>query len=162
ESAPAEPFKAPAAEASDDDLDPEFAPAVVPYVAPGETKIPHAVAALHAAGFLDADSLAVVLSVRHDYGDEVVTQIPPGVLEPKAAFDPSVCSLFNVIRPQDWPPLWFFFSFEEKVPADTAVMDATVAWLWDAGRRGGKLPMWEVTAFWFAAQAVRLNARLDS
>jgi hypothetical protein len=42
------------------------------------------------------------------------------------------------------------------------VKQAVRVWHADTGRRGGKIPHWEVVAFWFAAQAVRLAARLRS
>jgi hypothetical protein len=133
-----------------------------PYVAPGATPVPVTISSLADAGFLDQASVAVLLQIRNDYGDEVVRAWDPEVFERyPLQTDGDIWEVLNHLRPLDHPSLWPIGTFTDS-PAEEAVKEAVGVWYADVVRRGGKIPHWEITAFWFAAQAVRLASRLPS
>jgi hypothetical protein len=139
--------------------DPGTEERIMPYVAPGPTPVPKAISSLAEAGFLDLESVDVLLKVRNDYGDEVVRTWPPEIFNPPLT-DEHIWPVLNSYRPLDQPTLWPILKFLDS-PAEEAVKKAFLVWVNDARCRG-TIPHWELTAFWYAAQAVRLTARLPS
>jgi hypothetical protein len=140
---------------------PAVEPAWEPYVASGPTPVPAAISSLAESGLLDTESVAFLLKIRDDYGDEIVWQCDRAVLEDDARKDATdVFLALNAIRPLDQPTLWPLWPLED-VPADLAVQKAIAVLYQDEIRRGCKIPWWEITAFWFAAQVVRVSSRLQ-
>jgi hypothetical protein len=124
--------------------------------------VPAAISSLAESGFLDSESVAVLMTIRDDYGDEIVWQCNRAVLEDDARQDAmDVFLALNAIRPLDHPTLWPLWPLEE-VPGDQAVQRAIALLYQDTIRRGCKIQWWEITAFWFAVQLVRVSSRLHT
>ena len=82
----------------------ETGPLREPYVAAGATAVPAAVSSLAEAGFLDAGSIAVLLKLRDDHGDQVVRAWDPAVFQGHPLqTDGDVWVLLNLLRPLDTP-----------------------------------------------------------
>jgi hypothetical protein len=141
--------------------------------------VPAGIASLVDAGHISPEHVHVLLGIREDFGDEILYAVRPIGYERIQLRDQEVIAhtweewepdylqrhpldsrtaflTLNALRPLDIPR-WWVFPWDWDGSADKAVVKALGTWLEDAYERGCNIPTWEVTAFWFAAQAVRLS-----
>jgi hypothetical protein len=116
--------------------------------------LPPALAYYHQKGVIDDDALGQLLELEQDYGLEILTNLcfsPP----PEEIRD--AWWLLNEIRPLDHPSLWPF-PVKDETPGGIALTAATRIFLDDGHAREGKVPQWEVTAFWFGSTMMQFAA----
>jgi hypothetical protein len=126
-----------------------------------EDDVPAALAFYRREGALDEASLGHILELADDYGPEVVTELcvdPEGDAAGPATQEDAF-GLLNSIRPLDMPTLWPIHVEADK-PGAALVIRGVDVFRRDVQRRGGRLPHWEVAAFWWACQAVLLGRHL--
>jgi hypothetical protein len=126
---------------------------------PAEDAVPPALAYYREAGLLNDDALSQVLDLAGDYGPDLTTPFNFTAVPPISSPDDAWWQ-FNMGRPLDHPTLWPLPRMDGGVAVDHVVTEAAKRFEQDARARHGSLPHWEVTAFWFASQMIRLAARV--
>jgi hypothetical protein len=121
------------------------------------TDTPPAIALLAEAGFLDRESVTLLLGIRNDYGDEVVERIPknwnPAWVDARPG---NTWITLDALRPLDYPPLRHS-TWEDDSPAGKAITSALKNWLQQVGMRDYGTPAWERTANWLACRVAALK-----
>jgi hypothetical protein len=122
----------------------------------GGPRLPAPLACYPESGLLAERDVPLLLQLREDYGDDVLCPFAPEFRGPEEVEAASAWAFLHGARPLDRPTLWPVFT-DGKCASPPAVTEAVRAFVADAHGRALVLPRWEVTAFWWASQAIHFE-----